>query len=457
MGRLFWRLFLGLWLSLVLLLVTCLLLIAFTAERRLSAADHPADAVLLAAGRAMLAAYEASPETGRRLIASIEREQSVHIYFLDDDGRDILGRTPPAFIEWRPDSSPGPGRVLGSLVASPDRPRYAFRHAIRAPSGRVYQTVALLRKPKPPASALLMQTLLGSLALSIALAGLISAVAARHVVKPIIRLRAAAGRLAAGELDSRVGPALRSRKDEFAALADDFDHMADRLGGLLASQQRLMRDLSHELRSPLARMKFALELARGQASPLALIERMDRDADRMDALIGDLLLLARLRSSDYRLDRQTFDLFGLVEEVAGKTRPEAEETGRKITVEADPGLEISADRELLKRALENVVRNALRRSPGDSGIKIRMLGQDGDARVVVADSGERIPEAMVEKAFDPFAHAEDKQEKGSGLALAIASTVVLKHGGRIAIENLPDGQGCEIAIRIPRNRLSPPS
>lgn len=450
MGKLFWRIFLGLWFGSAVLMVGTAFLFAVTIERRMPEGVRKSlEPFAIAAARAVLVVHESgSAKETSDLLANLERSQGLRMYFLDRRGEEILGRTVPAAL-----SSPGRAESQPSSDAKTGRwPELRLDVPMTTKSGGEYRVLIASRPPPGPPLHFIMRRLFGPVIVSIFLAGVISALAAKYLVNPISKLQSAAQRLASGELDYRIGAALDSRKDEFTALGEDFDRMADQIGQLLAAQRQLMLDLSHELRSPLARIKVALELARGQHSPEELIERMDRDADRMDVLIGELLLLARLESPSPSDNEQTIDLSELVASIVEDARLESSGSGHRIRALIAPGLSTVGDRELLTRAIENVLRNALRHTPDGGDIEFE-ASHDGDGALIrVADSGEGVSEDLIEQLFKPFARG-DGTRRGVGLGLAITRAAIQRHGGTVVINNRASRSGLEVRLQLP-NRSS---
>lgn len=450
MGKLFWRIFLGLWFGSAALMVGTAFLFAVTIERRMpEGVRQSLEPFATAAAHAVLVVHESgSAKETSDLLANLERSQGLRMYFLDRRGEEILGRAVPAAL-----SSPGRAESQSSSDARTGRwPELRLDVPMTTESGREYRALIASRPPPGPPLHFIMRRLFGPVIVSIFLAGVISALAAKYLVNPISKLQSAAQRLASGELDYRIGAALDSRKDEFTALGEDFDRMADQIGQLLAAQRQLMLDLSHELRSPLARIKVALELARGQRSPEELIERMDRDADRMDALIGELLLLARLESPSPSDNEQTIDLSELVASIVEDARLESSGSGHRIRALIAPGLSTVGDRELLTRAIENVLRNALRHTPDGGDIEFE-ASRDGDGALIrVADSGKGVSEDLIEQLFKPFARG-DGARRGVGLGLAITRAAIQRHGGTVVINNRASRPGLEVRLQLP-NRSS---
>lgn len=453
MGKLFWRIFLGLWFGSALLMVGTAFLFAITIERRLP--ENIADSLErfgTAAARAVLAAHESgSRRETFELLADMERFHGLRMYFIGEDGKDILGRQlpsiPPALRNSR-GRTPNPS---GSPEERASNRSLTIPMATR--TGGRYQAVIIFGRPPGPPLHFLLKRLRWPVFVSILLAGIISAVAARYLVNPISKLQSAAQRLASGEMDYRIGTALDSRRDEFTVLGKDFDRMADQIGQLLASQRQLMLDLSHELRSPLARIKVALELARSEPKPDELIDRMDRDADRMDALIGELLLLARLESPAPSANEHRLDMSELVSSIVEDARLESFGSGHFIRALIAPGLTTFGDRELLSRAIENVLRNALKHTPDGGDIEFEASGNAGGILIKVIDTGEGVSEELVDQLFKPFARGEGSRT-GIGLGLAITRAAIVRHGGTVVINNRQGRSGLEVRLHLPHRILT---
>jgi two-component system sensor histidine kinase CpxA len=300
------------------------------------------------------------------------------------------------------------------------------------------------------------------LGIAVILSGLVCYLLSWSVTSPVTRLRKAAQSLAAGDLGARTGaPASSGRRDELTELMRDFDRMADRIEGLVDSQSRLMKDVSHELRSPLARLSVALGLARQRATPevapelASSLDRIEIEADRLNQLIQRLLTISRLESGAEGLRKTMLSLRDLAEQVAHDA--EYETPGRKCHVTADEADEflVDADPGLLRSAVENVVRNATRYTADGTTVEVRLeRGQatSGEEIVVrVLDSGPGVPEDALQKIFEPFYRIDDdrnRQTGGAGLGLSIADRAVKLHDGQLRASNRKGG-GLEVEIRIP--------
>ena len=209
------------------------------------------------------------------------------------------------------------------------------------------------------------------LGIALLVSAVVSLILARFVVLPVTRLRAAGRQVAQGDLGVRVAPTVGSRKDDIAELARDFDRMTERVQALLESRQRLMRDVSHELRSPLARLQALISIARqkqGGSGPVPL-DRMERELERLDGLIGEILSYARLESKD-DIARRPTDVIDLIQNIVDDTEVESQEAGNTIRLSGPPKLVLNADGSLLQAAIENVLRNAVRYAPPQTVIEV---------------------------------------------------------------------------------------
>ena len=293
-------------------------------------------------------------------------------------------------------------------------------------------------------------------ALPLAAGGLVSllfaALLAWYFARPIRSLRQAFEAVAGGRLETRVGASMGRRKDELADLGSDFDHMADRLQGLLDSQRRLLHDVSHELRSPLARLQAAADLMRQQPERAAdFIERIQRDTGRIDTLVGELLALARLDAGITGSLAEELDLHGMLELIADDAGFEAKAKGCAVELDLPGPIFAKGSYDLIYRALENVVRNAVRHSPADGRIVIAARPEEKEGRVCisVADQGAGVPEADLEAIFEPFFRSGSADAfSGYGLGLAITKRIVDAHGGRIFAANRPEG-GLAVTLLLP--------
>ena len=281
---------------------------------------------------------------------------------------------------------------------------------------------------------------------------------ARHLASPLKRVRDASSRLASGDLDARAGALMRQRRDEIGDVVRDFDVMAERLSLLVSSQKQLLSDISHELRSPLARLQVAVELARRKPGPEAEkhLNRIEAEGTRMNEMIGQILTLARA-DSDRPAIADPIDLAEIVRAVAEDTNYEARQTGRQVCVRRSETAPVLGDAALLTSAIENVVRNGCRYTPSGTSVDISLDVTPTHGRIVVRDHGPGVPPDEAERIFLPFyrvSASRDRDSGGTGLGLSIAARAVKVHGGSIRAVGA-EGGGLEVSILIPLYKALP--
>lgn len=311
------------------------------------------------------------------------------------------------------------------------------------------------RPPQTSLSAELQHRILQILA-AIFTAGLVCYGLARYLSSPIGKLRKAAQKLAEGDLKTRVAAEIGNRRDELASLARDFDEMAERIENLLYSQKRLTQDISHELRSPLARMNVALELAKQKSDGgnSTLLQRIETESNRLNEMIGRLLMLSKLESGARDFDRQKVNLAKLVEAVAADADFEARAIGKAVKILENQDCRVFGNENLLRSAVENVLRNAVRYTKEGTSVEISLTNGGGRAKISVKDYGEGVPKAELENLFRPFyrvGEARERKTGGIGLGLAIAERAVHAHKGTIKAQNTQDGLKVEIQLPVSEN------
>ncbi|RMN18042.1 hypothetical protein ALQ63_03370, partial [Serratia plymuthica] len=281
---------------------------------------------------------------------------------------------------------------------------------------------------------------------------LFSAVLAWNLTRPMRKLSAGFDRVAQGDLSVRLFPAMRRRHDELSEVARDFDTMAERLELLVSAREQLLHDVSHELRSPLARLQLAIGLARqNDGNVESSLQRIEHEAGRLDKMIGELLALSRAESNSLP-DEEYFDLYGLVDAVVNDARYEAQIPGVEIVLQASSDVEytVKGNAELMRRAVDNIVRNALRFSSQGQRVTVVLTRIDQLFQIEVSDQGPGVEEAKLSSIFDPFVRVKSAMSgKGYGLGLAITRKVVLAHGGQVDARN-GEQEGLVITLRIPR-------
>ncbi|HEX3892108.1 MAG TPA: ATP-binding protein [Terracidiphilus sp.] len=267
------------------------------------------------------------------------------------------------------------------------------------------------------------------------------------VVSPIRRIAATIGQFGQGDLTVRVRT---KRVDEIGQLASNFNQMADRLERLIVSERRLLGDISHELRSPLARLKFAVKLARTSQDNKSALDRIERDIDRITSLVADIVEITFIEGDPAVQDTGIVRVGEIIDEVVRDCALEAQV--RHCTIDVGGALtgEVMGSRELLRRAIENVLRNGIRYSPQNSAIQLMVAETEREATISVRDFGPGVPETVIARLFDPFFRVEDARDingGGSGMGLSIAKRAVQLHHGTIVAENaLP---GLRVRITLP--------
>jgi two-component system sensor histidine kinase CpxA len=262
-----------------------------------------------------------------------------------------------------------------------------------------------------------------------------------HLTEPVRRLQKTVERFGQGDLSTRFET---GRRDELGDLARTFNRMADRIQTLLAAERRLLLDISHELRSPLARLGVAVELARSGEDRGGALDRIQKEADRLNSLVGELLQVTRAEGDPASLHFEPVRLDELVGDIVETNRIE----GTELKLNLEAGSEIQGEPELLRRAVENVIRNAIRHAPSGTAVEVTVKGRS----ILVRDYGPGVPEQDLSRIFDPFYRVENDRNRSSGgvgLGLAIARRAVELHKGSIQARNANPGLLVKIELHSP--------
>lgn len=326
--------------------------------------------------------------------------------------------------------------------------RLTWGRSVAAPSGKVYIFVVRLRQPYVPRGLPTLGIVLGILA-----AGVVSYLLALYLTSPLKKVQAVVRAFAEGDMEARVSPELGNRRDELADLGREFDHMAERIAGLISSQKRLLADISHELRSPLARLNVALELARKSSSGSAEgpLHRIEQEAERMNQLVGQLLAITRLESGAEQVPPEMVALEEIVEEVADDANFEAHPQRKEVKILHMEACSLHGSYDLLRSGIENVIRNALRYTAVNTMVEIALRVRMGSAVLTVRDHGPGVPESELQQIFQPFYRVSEARERSSGgvgLGLSIAERTIKLHGGSVRAENMQDGLLVTIELPI---------
>ena len=448
MKSLFLRIFLSFWAAQALFLVLAILVTI-----ALRPARHGVENIAPQALAETVNAYQNGGEAGAfHYLEELQHAQHVRAFVFDSTGRELAGRIPPPWVEDLRRGNPPRHRVwIENLL--PDR----FSRQALTLDGKRY-TLILERPPGRGAFFFGPHDIPGlGILIAVISSGLVCYLLAWSMASPVTRLRNAAQRLAMGDLTARAGAPAGARRDELAELLRDFDRMAERIEVLVESQSRLLKDVSHELRSPLARLSVALGLARIKATPEveSSLQRIELEADRLNQLIQRLLTISRLESGADGIHKTKLSLRELVELVAHDAEYETPGRGCKVIADPSDDMLVDGDPELLRSAVENIVRNAIRYTRDGTVVEVRVerhiTSQREQAVIRVLDSGPGVPDDALDKIFQPFYRLDDarnRQTGGAGLGLSIADRAVRLHGGQLRASNRAEG-GLEVEIRLP--------
>jgi two-component system sensor histidine kinase CpxA len=325
------------------------------------------------------------------------------------------------------------------------------------PSGKLYVFCSNAAPPPMGPFRPNLRDLLLRIAMIVAVGVLVCWWLAHYITSPVLRLQSAVREIAAGKLHTRVGAALGRRRDEIAALGHDFDHMAEHIETLMNVQHRLLQAISHELRSPLARMSVATGIGRRRSGPELedSWDRIQKETDRLNEMISQLLILTRLESETNVAARTSIDLSQLLQEIVADADFEAQSVDRSVVLASSEPLLAYANVALLRSAVENVLRNAIRYTEQGTPIEVRLLSEFRRgvtmAVIQVADRGPGVPEPDVANIFRPFyrvADARDRDTGGVGLGLAITDHAIRLHGGTVSARNATP-RGLIVELRLP--------
>jgi signal transduction histidine kinase len=464
--KLFWKLFITLGIAMTIAMVAAVtmgwqvrdLAIEMTLDRTFEnreAIINRAQQALNRGGREELTDWlqqNQNPLPGRRML------------IVDTEGQELLGRELTR-VEWSlfwggirrdmGDNAPPNARGL-------DDPRWAVYGAARnrvpadyserlyAPDGALYRAIFVTTELTLLNILTLPVTQLSVVTLAVIMAAGTALLLAKSFASPIVRLQRATRALAAGTLEARVGKPFDQRKDEIGTLARDFDAMAEKIQALVTDKEVLLRDVSHELRSPLARIRVALALAerKSDAATRDDLERIDQETERLDQLVGQILTLARLRSSRLE-DHVDVDLSHLVTEVIADAKFEQADASIDFEPVTVPPIQGNAGE--LTSAIENVLRNAILHSGPAAEVEVSVKRAGPNVVITIADHGPGVPEADLKRLFEPFFRVDpsrDHKQNGYGIGLAIAASIVDRHSGTITARNRPGG-GLAVSLSLP--------
>ncbi len=443
MPRLFWKLFFALWLSIMAFAVVVSWINQSVIVRQ--AVEAPGlgfeDNLNRFKLRLVRDMREGGEQRVKRTLRNLPRGMRNHIFVLDAQGNELLGRDP----------------VLKKLR---DGQLLVSTQTLQGAGGGAYTLIAAGRAMLRALFAPGPRGVVMRLAVAAVVSALVSLLLARYLAAPLGQLSRASLQLATGDLSVRVGAPLNQRNDEFGQLALDIDEMARRLQISQQANRRLLRDVSHELRSPLARLRVALEIARNKdrSQVVEELNRIELESQRLEALIDEVLSLLRESAVPQELEVQRFDLADLLQDLVEAVNYEGGADGVQVDLQTQPSLLLDADRELLWRVFENLLRNAVLYGGGNAIQVSAGPSSSREITVYVRDSGPGIAPQHLERIFEPFYRVDEARSRnsagdasGHGLGLAIAASAVRRHGGRIFAENRKAG-GLEVSVTLPVTR-----
>jgi signal transduction histidine kinase len=448
MRRLFWRIFALFWTATLVLILAISWSTSYTFENeKIPGLDITRmESVLNEQLRGASRALHSGGIDALREVQHGANERGITLNVLDADNKDILGN------EVREDIA----AEAASAVAD-EQGLHSNRSRIRTivlPGGAHYTAVAaylnhpMLRMLYRRPTYFWDQVVIASI-----ISAIFALILAAYIAAPLSRIRTGARRVAGGDLDARVGPIKFGRSAEMLALASEFDGMAARLKELVEGQRRLIRDVSHEMRSPLARQHVALELARGQVQTGDVrlqLDRIERESERLEEMIAQAIQLSRMETTQpARVEPVALDT--LVADIVADASFEAQARQCSLLIERNTPLTVNAEADLLGSAIENIIRNAVNYTRTDSTIRVRLDHADREARLHVTDAGPGVPETDLVRIFEPYYRTDDARARksgGSGLGLAIAKRAIERQGGHIRASNVAGG-GLDVEVLLP--------
>ncbi len=444
--RLFWKIFLPFWVAQALLLGALYLRVHYRISSEHPWWIQPERREMPVLANLAAQTFEQQGQGGLVvLLDQMSLPNRARFWLVDADGRELSGREIPQ-------------RVLDDAAKAEKTEGLHHSYeanvlAAAATTARAHYLLIAELVP-PPLSERIPGDILWTLKLGTIFSALVCLVIAHYLTKPIERLRDATHEMAKGNLDIHVGKNLGRRSDEIADLMRDFDTMAAGLRKQIQSERSLLSGVSHELRSPIARIRLALALARdaGDTELEEMLDRIEQDAVQLDSMLERILTVARLESGQLKPRFEPLSLTDLVEDVIHDAQFEAAATNATITFRHSVDIQMTADPGMLRSAIENVVRNAIFYSGEGGKIEIELVAGDESVSVTVRDNGPGVPEGKLALILEPFYRVDDSRGTstgGMGLGLALANNAMEAHSGGIALRNL-EPHGLEIMLLMRR-------
>lgn len=447
MRSLYWKIFISFWLAIILIIFTTAWIISHIVHK----SSLPAQEQLFmdSYANAAVATYESGQQAALlKWLNKIGISRHMSIYLLTSTGEIIGTHVAPENVKKVAENLLQDQLSEGILKSG----KLIVSHEILSTSGKFYRLAAVSEKPIYHFVGVPWAGLTIRLILAIFISGLICYLLSRYLTQPLRSLGMAAKSIAKGQLNTRVGHLRGHNKDEIAQLSAEFDRMAEQVETLVKSKERLLQDISHELRSPLARLQIAIELGRKKTNHLADGEfnRMELECSRLNALITEILDFARLEKSTTDLNFNEVDLSTLLLNIINDANFEFGNEFPRVKAGVIEPCHLLLDERLIHRAIENVVRNALHYSPATAQVTVSLKRSETLEHIYIdiSDKGPGVPEDQLNRIFNPFYRVDTSRTKktgGFGLGLAIAARAIQLHHGEIVASNNPD---CGLLVRI---------
>ena len=443
--RLFWKIFLPFWLAQAILLGALYLRLHYRISSEHPWWIQPERQEMPALAQMAAQRYEQQgPAALRQLLDSLSLQHRSRFWLIDAAGRELSGH-------------PISERLLRGGIAAEKNDGLYHSYEANVLAGRAItpngQYLLIGEFTPPPLSERVPGDILWTLKLGTVFSAIICLLIAHYLTKPIERLRDATHELARGNLDIRAGENLGKRRDEIADLVRDFDSMAGELRNQIQSERNLLSGVSHELRSPIARIRLALALARDadERERAEMLDRIEQDTVQLDSMLERILTVARLESGQQKPKFEPVILNEIVGDVISDANFEAAATGVTIAYTMGSEIKLNGDSGMLHSAIENVVRNAIFYTGKDGHISVLLFSGERGATLIVRDNGPGVPQEALPLLFKPFYRVDDSRGTttgGMGLGLAIVRNAVAAHGGTVTARNVSP-HGLEVEIFLP--------
>lgn len=448
---LYWKIFIFFWLTIILIIITTAW-VTKVITKQATLPIHERNLINSYASAAV-ATFESGNEVAlKRWLLQMGQLKGMNLFFLSKSSHIISNQKPPIFVQ----------NIVNNLSAvdigkdnAVNWGNVIISDEIISTSGHIYRLIAVSKKPLFYFEEISWSAMVAELLIALFISGLICYLLSRYLTKPLFSLRMAAKSIATGELSARV--ACRGHKnDEISKLSNEFNRMAEQVETIMLARERLLQDISHELRSPLSRLQIAIELGRKKASDLAELEftRMELECLRLNSLIGEILEYARLEHAYIHLNKSMVDLYDLLVQIIEDANFELARNEPGVFLHANIKCKLLLDKRLVSRAIENIIRNALIYAAPTPHIEVFLTADVNKSQIYIdiGDNGPGLPEDQLQKIFDPFYRVDVSRTKntgGYGLGLAIAQQAIKLHNGNISAMNRHENHGLLVRVALP--------